>query len=111
MVKPYDFSTDSNLISIYYRGQALLESGRPRQATAEFQRLLDARLVNPNSPYLALARLGLAEVDRRAGDLVSASAKMQTFFVDWKGADADLPILRDARSAQVRAGSAVLAAK
>ena len=111
IVKPYDFSTDSDLTSIYYRGQALLEFGKPRQAAAEFHRLLDARLINPNSPYLALARLGLAEADRRAGDFASASVNIQKFFVDWKNADADLPIVRDARSERVHAGSGVVAAK
>jgi hypothetical protein len=77
--KPYDFGTDSNLTTIYYRG-ALLESGRCTEAAAQFRRVLDARLANPNSPYLALAQLGLAEADARAGDVSRRPKGVRSFF-------------------------------
>jgi DNA-binding winged helix-turn-helix (wHTH) protein/tetratricopeptide (TPR) repeat protein len=105
IVKPYDFSTDSDLISIYYRGEALLESGQIPHAAAEFHRLLDARLDNPNSPYLELARLGLAECDRRSSDFESARARYRQFLADWKNADPELSVLYSARSAELQVNS------
>jgi eukaryotic-like serine/threonine-protein kinase len=97
-VKPYDMSTDSILGTIYYRGEALSASGRYSDATLEFRRLLDARLTVPNSPYLALAHLGLANAARLGGDLDAARREFDIFFDVWKAADANLPILRTARS-------------
>ena len=102
-VRLYDLGTDSQLVTIWYRGQALLALRRYGEAASEFQRLLGARLVNPNSPYQALARLGLAEARRGAGDPAAARVGFEAFFADWKDADADLPVLRRARKDYARA--------
>ena len=102
-VRPYDLGTDSQLVTIWYRGRALLALRRYGEAADEFQRLLSARLVNPNSPYLALARLGLAEARQGTGDLTAARAGFEAFFAAWKDADADLPVLRQARKDSARA--------
>jgi outer membrane protein assembly factor BamD (BamD/ComL family) len=92
--KPYDFGTDANLITIYHRSEALLKIGRYQEAVAEFQRLLNARLVNPNSPYLALAQLGVARAASRSGDRRKAQSALDTFRTDWHQADAALPVVR-----------------
>ena len=102
-VRPYDLGTDSQLVTIWYRGRALLALRRYGEAADEFQRLLSARLVNPNSPYLALAWLGLAEARQGTGDLTAARAGFKAFFAAWKDADADLPVLRQARKDYARA--------
>jgi DNA-binding winged helix-turn-helix (wHTH) protein/tetratricopeptide (TPR) repeat protein len=96
-VRPYDLGTDANLVTIWYRGKALLALRRYKDSATEFQRLLDARPVNPNSPYLALARLGLAEARQGEGDLAAARAGYESFFDAWKDADAGIPVLRKAR--------------
>ena len=103
-VKPYDMSTDSVLATIYYRGQALSASGSYKDAALEFHRLLEARLTVPNSPYLALAHLGLANAARLAGDLDDARREFDIFFDVWKAADVNLPILRSARVEYSRLG-------
>lgn len=102
-VRPYDLGTDSQLVTIWYRGRALLALRRYGEAEDEFQRLLSARLVNPNSPYLALAMLGVAKARQGTGDLAAARAGFEAFFAAWKDADADLPVLRQARKDYARA--------
>ncbi len=98
IVKPYDMSSDSILGTIYYRGEALSAVGRQSDAAAEFRRLLDSRLTVPNSPYLALAHLGLAKAARLAGTPRDARREFEIFFDVWKAADANLPILSNARA-------------
>jgi DNA-binding winged helix-turn-helix (wHTH) protein/tetratricopeptide (TPR) repeat protein len=78
-VRPYDLGTDSQLVTIWYRGRAFLALRRFGEAEKEFQRLLSARLVNPNSPYLALARLGVAEARQGTGDRAAARAGFEAF--------------------------------
>jgi len=73
----------------YLRGQAYLQLKQVGEAKAEFQKILDHRGYAPLSPLYPLARLGFARA--------SASRKdYEDFFVLWKDADAELPILRAA---------------
>ncbi len=103
-VKPYDMCSDSILGSIYYRGEALSAAGRQSDAALEFHRLLSARLTVPNSPYLALAHLGLANAARLAGDSGGARREFEIFFDAWKTGDRNLPILRAARAEYAQLG-------
>ena len=102
--KPYDMCSDSQLGSIYYRGEALSAAGRQNDAALEFRRLLAARLTVPNSPYLALAHLGVAKAAHLAGDPEGARREFEIFFDIWKTADTNVPILRTARDEYAHLG-------
>ncbi len=83
---------------LYERGRAYLRAGKGAEAAAEFQRLLGYRLIQPTSPLLSLARLGLARAHALQGDTVSARKAYQDFFALWKDADPDIPILKEAKA-------------
>jgi hypothetical protein len=67
-------------------------------ATAEFQKLLDHRGIVVNFPLGALARLGLARGYVLSGNAAKARTAYQDFFALWKDADADIPLLKEAKS-------------
>lgn len=74
-------------------GEALLAAGRPADALAEYERVVD------ESPNRALSLLGAARSAQVTGDAVKARAYYATLAGLWKDADPDLPAL-----AEVRAG-------
>jgi tetratricopeptide (TPR) repeat protein len=76
-------------------GEALMAAGKPKEALAQFEKVLDAR------PNRALALLGAARAAKAAGDAQKARARYGALAELWKDADADLPEL-----AEVKAGAA-----
>ena len=60
--------------------------------------MIDARVVMQNCPLHSLARLGLARAHAMAGDTAKAKAAYQDFLSLWKDADADIPILKQAKA-------------
>jgi eukaryotic-like serine/threonine-protein kinase len=83
---------------LYLRGYALLGAGEPREAAAEFQRILDRPGIVLNSPIGSLAHLGLGRALAAGGDAAKARTAYQDFFALWKDADPDIPILIQAKS-------------
>ena len=75
-------------------GEALLAAGKPKEALAQFEKVLYAR------PNRALALLGAARAAKAAGDAQKARAHYGALAELWKDADADLPEL-----AEVKAGA------
>ena len=67
-------------------------------AAAEFQKFIDHRGLVSNSPWGALARLGLARAYAMRGNTVRARAAYQDFLALWKDADPDIPILKEAKA-------------
>ena len=67
------------------------------QAGTEFQFILDHGSLASYSPYYPLARLGLARAYAVSGDIEKARKAYEDFFVSWKDADADLPVLIGAK--------------
>jgi len=65
---------------------------------AEFQKLIDHRVLVQNFPWGALARLGLARAYAMQGDTAKARAAYQDFLTLWKDADPDVPILKEAKA-------------
>jgi len=82
----------------YIRGLAFLSARQGAEAAREFQKIIDGRGVVLNFPVGALARLGLARAYAMMGDSAKAKAAYQDFLGLWKDADADLPILKQART-------------
>jgi len=83
----------------YIRGMANLLARNGADAAREFQKILKNQGVDPTSPYYPLAHIGLAQSSELEGDKAASRREYEEFFVSWKGADPDIPILREARSA------------
>jgi hypothetical protein len=60
--------------------------------------MLDHRQIAWNFPLGALAHLGLARARAMSGDKAGAKIAYQDFFGIWKDADADIPVLQEAKS-------------
>jgi eukaryotic-like serine/threonine-protein kinase len=97
---PYD---SRNFVVLYTRGLSLLEAGRAKEATTEFQKIIDRSRTSLGwsraSPAWSypLSHLALARAASAAGDSVTSRKAYQDFFGMWKDADADLQILHEAR--------------
>ena len=89
----------------YLRGQAYLNQKKGADAAVEFQKILDHRGWQPTSPLYPLAHLGLARAAALNGDTTQARKAYQDFFAFWKDADADLPILIEAKKEYAKAVS------
>jgi eukaryotic-like serine/threonine-protein kinase len=86
-----------NFWSQYVRGQAYLKLSKGPEAATEFQKILDHRGWSPQSAVYPLAYVGLARASALLGDTAKARRAYQDFFALWKDADADLPILIEAK--------------
>ena len=97
---PYELGVNSlvNLYPVYLRGEAYLAAHQSSAAAAEFQKILDHACVVLNSPIGALAHLGLARAYVLSGDTVKAKSAYQDFLGLWKDADADIPVLKQAKA-------------
>ena len=92
---PYELGREANLLPLYVRAQGLLKTG-DAEAVGEFQKLLDHRGVNPVSPYLSLAHLGLARSLKLTGQRETSCAEYREFLRLWRGGDPDVPVRRAA---------------
>ena len=88
----------TSLYPIYVRGEALLAAHQGAPAAAEFQKLLDWSGVALNEPIGALAHLGLARSYVLAGESSKSRDAYNDFFMLWKDADPNVPVLIQAKS-------------
>jgi DNA-binding winged helix-turn-helix (wHTH) protein/tetratricopeptide (TPR) repeat protein len=103
--RPYELAAPStpptdlrSLYPSYVRGQAYLAMHRGNDAAVEFQRILDHRGLNANSPLGALAHLQIGRAYAMSGDPAKARAAYQDFLTLWKDADPDIPTLKQAKA-------------
>ena len=75
---------------------------RYAEATAEFQKILDHRGIVGTDPIGVLAHLQLGRVFALSGDKTRAKAAYEAFLALWKDADADIPILKQAKAEYAR---------
>ncbi len=98
-VPPVNFITHfGGLFPVYLRGETYLAAKQPAEAIREFQKVLDHRGLVKADPVGVLARLQLGRAHAMAGDLAKAKAAYQDFLTLWKDADAELPILIQAKA-------------
>ena len=90
------------LHSAYVRGEAFAAAHRYADAAAEFQKILDHRGLVGQDPIAALAHLQLGRTFALAGDQVKAKRAYGDFLTLWKDADADIPILVQAKTEYAR---------
>lgn len=92
----------TNLYPVYIRGEAYLAARQGPQAVAEFQKIVDWRGIVASEPIGALAHLGLARGYALSGDTAKSRAAYNDFFTLWKDADADIPVLQQAKTESSR---------
>jgi len=99
---PYELGQAGTFINYLYpaymRGQAYLLEHNGTAAAAEFQKVLDHRGIVVNFVTGSLARLQIGRAYAMAGDSAKAKSAYQGFFSLWKGADPDIPILKEAKA-------------
>jgi tetratricopeptide (TPR) repeat protein len=83
---------------IYVRGHAFLRMQDGAKAAAEFQKLLAHRGALAFNVLYPLAHLELGRAYVQQGDTTKARTAYQDFFALWKDADADVPILKQAKA-------------
>ena len=101
MASPYELGAllgELSLMPVYTRAQSYLAVHNGTAAAAEFQKTLDHRAVVVTSSIGALAHLALGRAYALEDDNAGARAAYQDFFVLWKDADPNIPILREAKS-------------
>jgi tetratricopeptide (TPR) repeat protein len=82
----------------YVRGLAYQQLHKPREAAAEFQRMLDHPGLLLADPIGPAARFQLARALRDSGEMAGAKAVYGEFLTLWKDADPDIPLLRQANT-------------
>src|SRR3984957_947922 len=89
---------DNASFAPYLRGLAYLQLKDARNAIASFQDATRRKGVayGTGSPY-ALSFLGLGRAYVMAGDKTNAKKAYDVFFSEWKNADADLPVIAEAK--------------
>jgi hypothetical protein len=90
--QPVNFS----MYPVYFRAEAYLAAKRS-EAVTEFQKILEHPGIVQNEPIAVLAHLGVARAYAAAHDASQAKAAYRDFLNLWKDADADLPILKQAK--------------
>jgi tetratricopeptide (TPR) repeat protein/predicted Ser/Thr protein kinase len=100
---PYDLASDAYGLTPYYRGLAYLELKSGKEAAAQFQKILDNHGLVSTSVNWPLAHLGLARAYALSGDAAKSRTAYQEFFLLWKDADPDIPILIAAKSEYAKA--------
>ena len=83
---------------MYLRGQAYLMLRQGAEAATEFRKFIDHPTLVGNNPLFVLAHLGLARAYALQGQHDKSRAAYQEFFVLWKDADPDIPILKQAKA-------------
>ena len=83
---------------IFARGEAYLAAGNGAEAVSEFQKFIDQRGLSLNCANGALAHLELGRAYVKSGDPAKGKAAYQEFLTLWKDADADIPILKQAKA-------------
>jgi hypothetical protein len=103
---PYELGGAGTFINYVYpayvRGQAYLLTHNGTAAAAEFQKLLDHRGIVVNFVTGSLAHLQLGRAYAMAGDTSKAKTAYQDFLNQWKDADPDVPILKEAKAEYAR---------
>ena len=83
---------------VYLRGEAYLKARRERDATEQFRKIIEHPGITMNFPLGSLAHLQLGRALVLSGDTAGARREYQDFFALWKDADADIPILKEAKA-------------
>jgi len=92
-----DYEFTAGFAVIDERAKAYQMARQPEKAAIEYRKILDHPGVDPVSPLLPLAWLGLARAESQAGHIEDSKADYNKLFDQWSQADPDLPVLLAAR--------------
>jgi eukaryotic-like serine/threonine-protein kinase len=92
------FAFFGNLYPAYVRGEAYLAAHQGNEAAVEFKKILDHPGIIFADPVGVVARLQLGRAFALSGDKTRAKAAFQDFLTLWKDADADIPVLKQAKA-------------
>ena len=95
---PTELGTVAGLVPFYLRGEAHLMKGEYSEAIRQYEAVLQHRGIDPLSPVVPLAHLGIARAQAQSGDKGAARQAYDTLFAMWKAADAKFPPLLAARA-------------
>ncbi len=98
----YDHAPAAEFWPSYLRGQSYLALKQPREAAAQFARIIDHRGEAPTSPLYSLSLLGSGRAAVLAGDLSAARGHYERLLDAWSGADANGAILKEAGQEYLR---------
>jgi eukaryotic-like serine/threonine-protein kinase len=87
-----------NVAVFYGRARAYMAAGDQAKAVADFQTLIDHPGWTDWGVFEPLSQLGLAQAYAIQGDRENSRKAYDDFFVTWKDADPDIPILRQAKA-------------
>ena len=79
-----------------------LALGKGAEAAAEYRKIIDHRGQSLRSVLWPLAHLGMGRARVLSGDTAGARQMYDQFFTLWKNADADLPVLIQAKEEYAR---------
>lgn len=103
---PYELGWKAEYWPIFARGRALLRAGKGKDAAREFRKIIEHRgiaLSGTLGPVVyALSQLEEARSLAMAGDHAAAHDAYSKFLNGWKDADADLPLLMQAKAELAR---------
>jgi hypothetical protein len=85
-----------SLYPILLRGEAYLAARKGPEAAREFQKLIDYQGPMIGDPVSVLAHYDLARAFALSGDANKAREQYRIFLTEWKDADPDVPILKQA---------------
>jgi len=94
--------SDSCMIPAFLRGEAELGAGNARQALAEFQKFSTNAGIVGSCWSAPLAKLGVARAEALSGGASRTKEAYAKFLDLWKGADAELPVLKQAKAEAAR---------
>jgi len=86
------------LYPVYVRAEAYLLAHQGAEAASEFQKIVDRRGIVVSDPIGALAHLQLGRAFASLGEKAKARTAYRDFLELWKDADADIPMLRQAKA-------------
>jgi serine/threonine protein kinase/tetratricopeptide (TPR) repeat protein len=95
-IRGYDFAL-TGVGAVYARAIIYLEEQMGGEAATEFKKVIAHPYADPMSPLHTLAHLGLARALVLMGDTSGARKSYQDFLAQWKDADADLPVIVEAK--------------
>lgn len=105
---PWEQGTGGTFIAYLYpaymRGNAYLRQHDGKAAAAEFRKLVGQPGIMMNFITASLMYLQLGRAYDMAGEPAQARAAYRRFFTLWSGADADIPILEQARQEYAKLG-------
>ena len=108
-VAPYPGLAPFGAQPSYVRAETYRLMGRATEAVAQYRDVIDHRGRSRLLDWGPMALVGLARAQAAAGDVPAARKAYQDFFALWKNADADIPLLRDARAEYARLGAPLAA--